>query len=275
MVGPPTTVGCVLSRGRESTDEERLFTPYFRFVGDTTPEREVVATACFVAELWSSVASKSDVVLIDTCGLFSYPAGYWLKMLKIRLVHPEMVVAIGEEEEFSFWRQCLGERLMVLPLPRGVTQKYYELRRSHRKRLFARYFARGKYVRLPLSALRFSLPCYPSFFMLALVEEGSRIIFRVRGRRWIVSEGEIATLQEEESDRELDLSCALCGIYSGEGKDLGLGIMKRFFRETREIEIFAVFVNPGRPEIVIPGCLRVTEEGEERGRFPFFPSTCL
>ncbi|MCX7667816.1 MAG: Clp1/GlmU family protein, partial [Atribacterota bacterium] len=61
-VGPPTTVGLVISRGREATFEERLFTPHFRFIGDTTPEHEIVATSCYAAELARFASARCDVV---------------------------------------------------------------------------------------------------------------------------------------------------------------------------------------------------------------------
>jgi len=270
-IGPPTTVGLLVSRGKEATFEERLFTPHFRFVGDTTPEREIVATACYTADLVHLALSRCDVVLLDTCGLFSYPAGYLLKMLQMRLAHPEMVLAIGEKEEFALWRRFLDDRLLLLPVSEKAVEKRYEFRRGYRRQLFARYFSRGKLLTFPLDALRFSLPCYPYFFEPCLYEEEGVCSFSVRGEQWRFSpEGPALFL--ESRGQEVFLPGMLCGIFSANGKELGLGILKGVDLARKTLTVWGVRVNPEKPAIVVPGSLRVDESGEERGRCVLFPS---
>jgi polynucleotide 5'-kinase involved in rRNA processing len=239
-IGPPTTVGLLVSRGKEATFEERLFTPHFRFVGDTTPEREIVATACYTADLVHFALSRCDV-------------------------------AIGEKEEFALWRRFLDDRLLLLPVSEKAVEKRYEFRRGYRRQLFARYFSRGKLLTFPLDALRFSLPCYPYFFEPCLYEEEGVCSFSVRGEQWRFSpEGPALFL--ESRGQEVFLPGMLCGIFSANGKELGLGILKGVDLARKTLTVWGVRVNPEKPAIVVPGSLRVDESGEERGRCVLFPS---
>ncbi|MEN3185187.1 MAG: Clp1/GlmU family protein [Atribacterota bacterium] len=270
-VGPPTTIGLVISRGKEATPEERLFTPYFRFIGDTTPEHEIVATACYAAELARLASARCDVVLFDTCGLFSYPSGYFLKMLKIRLTEPEVVLAVGEKEEFLLWQRFLRERLLVLPLPKEVAAKQYEFRRGYRQQLFNRYFTQKRMLTLPLEALRFSLPYYPYFFESILRQEKNEVFFLTRGEKLVFSEDGNFLVMEKRGQR-IPVLGMLCGIFSKEGKELGLGIIHSVNLEKETVTVWGVCINPGKPGALVPGCLRLNEHGEEKGRYLLFSS---
>ncbi|MGQ9472659.1 MAG: Clp1/GlmU family protein [Candidatus Caldatribacteriaceae bacterium] len=267
-VGPPTTIGLLMSKNQRATFLDRLFTPYFRFVGDTTPEREILATACYTAELARLAQSQCDVVLLDTCGLFSYPVGYLLKMLKIRMVRPHVVLAIGNQEEFSFWQKFLGERLIVLPIPNEITQKRHEFRRGYRRQCFAQYFSGGKTLSFPLETLRFSLPCYPHFFEPVLQKEGSKILLSLRGKKFILSpDGSLFC--DRQQIREASLLGTLCGIFSPRGMELGLGIIKGINLEKEELNVWGVLIYPDKPGVIVPGCLKIDENGEEKGRYPW------
>lgn len=270
-VGPPTTVGLVISRGKAVTFEERLFTPHFHFIGDTTPEHEIVATACYAAELAHFASARCDVVLFDTCGLFSYPSGHLLKMLKIRLINPEVVLAVGEKEEFAMWQKFLRDRLLVLPVPKEATEKRHEFRRGYRQQLFARYFAQKKLLTLPLEMLRFSLPCYPYFFESALRQEKNELFFLTRGEKLLFS-GDGTSLLMEKRGQQIPILGMLCGIFSEEGKELGLGMIQEVNLREGTIAVWGVGVNPGKPGAIVPGCLRLDARGEEKGRHFLFSS---
>ena len=119
-VGPPTTVGMIMvSKKFPLSLRERLFTPYFRFVGDVTPEKRIEATALYAAELAKMASSKSQVTLIDTCGLIFSLSGLRLKMLKMKSIKPELVLGIGYDEEFEVLKKFYGDQFWTLPpLPR-------------------------------------------------------------------------------------------------------------------------------------------------------------
>lgn len=257
-IGPPTTLGAFLLLGRENP-EDFLFTPHFRFFGDTTPERDIVAFAYLAWDLVRTVKRRSDVTLVDTCGLFHSPLGYYLKTMKIRLIDPEIVLALGEKEEFAPFAPFLKERLLVLPVPPEVTKKHYETRREYRKKLFFLYFSSGREMRLPVSALRFSLPCYPSFFLWRVEETGGGLRFTSLGEEVFLSH------QDEAPG-------VICGLYGGDGKELGLGILERVLWEEGLLSVFGVQCVPGKIEAIVPGILRVNRDGEEHGRFAtWFP----
>lgn len=258
QIGPPTTLGAVVLSGR-ANPKDLLFTPHFRFFGDTTPERDIVAFAYLAWDLVRTVRRKSDVVLVDTCGLFHSLPGYYLKTLKIRLIDPEIVLALGEEEEFALFASFLKERLLVLPVPSEALAKCSEVRRRHRKKLFALYFSGGREMHLPVQVLRFSLPCYPSFFSWKAEREGGGMRFASLGEEvFLPFEGE-----------EMGV---ICGLYSGDGRDLGLGVLEGVFWEKELLSIWGVQCVPGKIEAVVPGALRVSRDGEERGRCSmYFP----
>lgn len=270
-VGPPTTVGLLMSKKQRATFLDRLFTPYFRFVGETTPEREILATVCYTAELTRLAQSQCDVVLLDTCGLFSYPVGYLLKMLKIRMVQPHVVLAIGNQEEFSFWQKFLGERLIVLPVPSEITQKGPEFRRGYRKRCFAQYFSRGRMLSFSLEALRFSLPCYPHFFEPVFQKEEGKMLLSLGRKKFILSPDGLLFCANRQI-HEVSLPGTLCGIFSPEGMELGLGIVKGVSLEREELNVWGVLVHPDKPAAVVPGRLKIDENGEEKGHYPWISS---
>lgn len=257
-VGPPTTLGASVLLGRVSP-EDLLFTPCFRFFGDTTPERDIIAFAQLAWDLVRLVRKRSDVTLVDTCGLFHSPLGYYLKTMKIRIIDPEIVLAIGEKEEFVPFAPFLKERLLVLPVPSEVSGKCYEMRRGHRKRLFSLYFSSGKELYLPMTALRFSLPCYPSFFLWRMEEVEGGVRFASLGEEIFLS-------------RHMEEIGVICGLFSEDGRELGLGIFERILWEEGLISVFGVQCVPGRVEIVVPGVVRVDRSGEERGRFSVYSS---
>lgn len=256
-IGPPTTLGGIVLL-KPPSFKDLLFAPHIRFFGDTTPERDIVAFAYLAWDLVRTVKKKSDVVLVDTCGLFHTPSGYYLKTLKIRLMDPEIVLALGEEQEFAPFSPFLKERLLVLPVPPEVSEKHYEVRRGHRKRLFSLYFSAGQEFHLPVTTLRFSLPCYPSFFLWKANEECTGIRF--------------SSLEEEVFLPFCeDEPMVICGLFGGDGRELGVGILERILWDDRCISVFGVQCHPGRVEAVVPGVLRVDRNGEEKGRCSFNP----
>lgn len=272
QIGPPTTVGGLVLLS-EVELRERLFTPLFRFFGDTTPERDVIALTCYAWDLVRCVKRQSDVVLLDTCGLFHSPSGYLLKMLKIRFIQPEIVLALGEKEEFAPFVSFLKERLLVLPVPCEVSEKGYGIRREHRQRLFALYFSAGREMSFPLTALRFSLPCYPSFFLWKAIQGKDEMRFESLGEEvLLVPDGASRESTPSRTFSSTFLEGFLCGLFSRDGRDLGLGIIERISWEERVLMLWGVQCVSGKIEAVVPGAIRITREGEERGRFGIYLS---
>ncbi len=271
QIGPPTTIGASVLL-QEVGLSERLFTPFFHFIGDTTPERDIVAFALATFDLVRLVRQQGDVVVLDTCGLFRSPVGYLLKMLKIRLIEPEMVLALGEREEFLPFAAFLQDRFLPLPVPPEASKKDYLHRRDHRQKLFALYFSAGEEMRFPLAFLRFSLPWYPSFFLWEMVEEGNGVRFAGPGEEVLLVP--VGGIEGGSASRIVPVDALeglICGLFGRDGKDLGLGIIERVLWEERMFLLWGVQCVPGKVEAVVPGTIRLTREGEERGRF----SVCL
>ena len=63
-------------------------------------------------------SSKSQVTLIDTCGLIFSLSGLRLKMLKMKSIKPELVLGIGYDEEFEVLKSFMETSSDFTPLPR-------------------------------------------------------------------------------------------------------------------------------------------------------------
>jgi len=258
-VGPPTTVGMVAGfRKFPLSLPERLFTPCFRFVGDVTPEKRIEATALYTAELVKEASAKSQVTLIDTCGLIFSLSGLRLKMLKMKLIKPDLVLGIGKEEEFELFQKFYGEQFWVVPPASQVSKKDYNKRRSYRERLFSLYFSSAESWELGWENLHFFLPYHPYFFLQRHHREEGTPVFEFSD-----SFSLILGSPEKKHDRECrvvtpsSLLSSICGLYTEEGQELGLGIIESFDEEQGTMVIKGKKVNSGKVGAVVPGLAKI------------------
>ncbi|MCD6156634.1 MAG: hypothetical protein J7J32_06315, partial [Candidatus Atribacteria bacterium] len=232
MVGPPTTVG-MLPPKKHIKLQDTLFTTYFRFVGDTTPSRHLFLTVLSVFEMVQMARELAGIVVVDTCGLFRGLEGLYLKMLKIKLLMPQLVVGLGSEEEFTVLRSLGIKDFLVLPPPAGLKNKSFEERRNHRKLLFAEYFSRGRSFVLELSRLRLFAPLSPYFYLQQVIPLEEGVVFRV-GRK------QYSLFCSEQARRDAfpkgwsgywvfpeEMGNLLCCLYSEQLREIGLGILKK------------------------------------------------
>jgi len=264
-VGPPTTVGMVMiSKKTLSSLQERLFTPYFRFVGDVTPEKRIESTALYTAELAKMAHSKSQVTLIDTCGLFFSLSGLRLKMLKMKLIKPELVLGIGNDEEFKVLKKFYGEQFWILPPSSQISKKDYEKRRSYREELFSLYFTPGKNWERGWESLRFFLPYHPYFFLQEYhMREGIPTFEFPRNFSLVFSSSSENRDSRYRIINPSSLSSSICGLYSERGEELGLGIIQSVDEEKRTIIIKGTQVNPGKLEAIVPGVVKINTKSPD------------
>jgi polynucleotide 5'-kinase involved in rRNA processing len=258
-VGPPSTVGMIMiSKKTLPSLQERLFTPYFRFVGDITPEKRIEATALYTAELAKIAHSKSQITLIDTCGLLFSLSGLRLKMLKMKLIKPELVLGIGKDKEFEVLKKFYGEQFWIIPPSSQVSKKDYEKRKNHRERLFSLYFSPGKDWEGGLESLRFFLPYHPYFFLQEYhLREGIATFEFPRNFSLILSSSPENKDSRSRVINPSSLSSSICGLYSERGEELGLGIIQDVNEEKKTIIIKGTQLNPGNLETIVPGVVKI------------------
>jgi polynucleotide 5'-hydroxyl-kinase GRC3/NOL9 len=271
VVGPPTTVG-MLPPGRQVGSQEALFTPYFRFIGDTTPSRHLLLTVLSVFELVQMARALSQVVVVDTCGLFRGLEGLYLKMLKIKLLMPQLVIGLGNEEEFRVLKVLKGRNFLILPTPKAVKNKSAEERKARRKLLFAEYFSRGRKLVLELSKLRLFAPLSPYFYLQQVLQPEWGVVFKVGGKRYHLFYSEAAKkdvpLEGWDGYWLLpeDMSNLLCCLYSRQLQEIGLGIIRKIDLAEGKMEVWGTTLSQAEPHFVVCGSLKVNPQGEEMGR---------
>ncbi|HXL02477.1 MAG TPA: Clp1/GlmU family protein [Candidatus Atribacteria bacterium] len=265
-VGPPATVGMVMvSKKFPLSLRERLFTPYFRFVGDVTPEKRIEATALYTAELTKMASSKTQITLIDTCGLIFSLSGLRLKMLKMKLIKPELVLGIGRDEEFEVLKKFYGEQFWVVSPSSRASKKDYEKRRSHRERLFSLYFSSGENWEMGWENLRFFSPYHPYFFLQEYHLREGIPTFEFSNNFFLI----LSTSPEKKGDNKCrvinpsSLSFSICGLYTERGEELGLGVIQSINEEKKTIAIRGTKINPGKVEVLVPGVTKINAKSPD------------
>lgn len=146
VLGPPTTLTlAMIKAGEKNYPPAGSFRKWF--VGSTTPRGRMMSHVVGVARLVEVARSEgANTILHDTTGLVS-PAGggVTLKLSKIDLLRPHMVVAIQRSHELEpllkILRHSISPRLIELACSPSASRRDITTRRRHRTQQFARYFA--------------------------------------------------------------------------------------------------------------------------------------
>jgi polynucleotide 5'-hydroxyl-kinase GRC3/NOL9 len=142
-VGPPGTIALARLSAPVSSWEE-LKPSAMAFVGGTSPAGHllpvVVGTKRMVEE---ARRGGAELVLVDTSGLVAGELGRTLKLHKIDLVAPDLVVALHRGDELDpivRLAEASGVRVERLPVAAAARPKPPGLRRARRAAHFHRYF---------------------------------------------------------------------------------------------------------------------------------------
>ncbi len=162
-LGPPTTMTVRLGEGRVRR----------WFVGNTTPRRHMLPMLVGAFRLSQAARQDRDrPVIYDTCGLID-PAqgGVNLKMAKIDLLRPRLVIALQRDRELepllAPLRNSHRAPLLELPVAPEARPKDPLARQAYRRGQFARYFAEAR--EFPLSWNRLAVFPRPFFHRHQLV----------------------------------------------------------------------------------------------------------
>lgn len=153
-IGPPTTVGL----GRLHAPVQRLADAKLaglHFVGATSPPGHILETVIGTQRMTDRALQLGvDRVIVDTSGLVQGEFGRLLKLAKIDLVAPDLVVCLQRDGECEpILRPYAGGRppaIVRLGVASAARRRSGEERRRHRERAMRTYFAGARHVTLDL-----------------------------------------------------------------------------------------------------------------------------
>lgn len=129
------------------------------FVGTVNPAMNMSAVISITGKMTKICAEKSDITLIDTSGLISGEIGKSLKILKIKTVKPDLIIALQREKELEHILVSANEfHIQRIPVSQMVKSRSREERILYRKIKFREYF--DKYKMNNFSLPKKTMQCY-------------------------------------------------------------------------------------------------------------------
>lgn len=241
-LGPPTTMTLVVGRGPDYPPPGRRWR---RFIGSVSPRGHMLPMLVGAAALVGTAqGAGADAVIYDTSGLVD-PAqgGTALKLAKIDLLRPSVVIAIQREEELDPLleplRRCNGLRLHELEPSPAVEPRDPATRRAHRAARFAAHFAGAR-------------PAVLRWDRLAVWSRAAKP----------PGPGEGGSSTPDFSYRQL------VALEDGDGFVLGLGIVLSADLRAREVTLLTPLASPDGVEALRLGDLTVDARTYRDERMP-------
>ncbi|MDZ7830323.1 MAG: polynucleotide 5'-hydroxyl-kinase [Desulfobacterales bacterium] len=146
-LGPPTTISLGMFEGLRNQEIRQRIRHWF--VGATTPAGHMLQMLSGCGRLLQKAREISDgLIIMDTSGLVDpEKGGVRLKLSKIDLLQPSVLIVLQKERELESWIRPLriGKRVSVIDMPAApaVRERDYMERQSYRENSFRRYFKRA------------------------------------------------------------------------------------------------------------------------------------
>jgi|UniRef100_A0A7C5EQJ5 polynucleotide 5'-hydroxyl-kinase GRC3/NOL9 len=287
-LGPPGTLGLGLFPPRFPGDQG-LFPEALYFIGQTSPVGAVLEVAVGSRILVDEARARGvSHLVVNTSGLIQGPAAFRLKLAKMELLQPQLVLALDREGELAPLLRALALEGMILTLPVSprARRKTLEERRSHREVRFRQYFAQAKRLELSLETLIWR--GYPFGEGALLTPEELRqwesllkveVLYGVKGERrlaLLVSGSFSGTPRPEIGPGVLlftpgDLSHRLVGLWEAPHRTLALGLILPSSWAQGKLHIWT----PWPPEeahrirLLSLGRLKVSPTGQELPKTPW------
>jgi len=144
-------------------------------VGDTTPRRHMLPMLVGAFRLRQAASQGEEPpVVYDTCGLIDpVQGGVSLKLAKIDLLQPRLLIALQRDEELepllAPLRSSQRVQLVELPVAAQARPKDQLARQAYRRGQFARYFAEAQELSLSWNRLAvFPRPFFHRHQLVAL-----------------------------------------------------------------------------------------------------------
>ena len=150
-VGPPTTIG--YAKVENKIENFYLNPEKFYFVGSITPSYAIVEFITGIIKIDKYLNGKSGKILIDTTGYIRDEIALSLKIHKIEILEPDLVILFEKENELKRIESFLNcsdikyKKIKVENLPIKKTEE----RVNYRKKIFLEYFSNLKIVEINLN----------------------------------------------------------------------------------------------------------------------------
>jgi len=151
-VGPPTTIG--YAKVKNLIDEFYLEPEKFYFTGSVTPATCIIEFLTGITKINNSISRKKGKILIDTTGYIKDKLAIFLKIHKIEIIMPEIVVLIERENELEEIKKFLAYteiKFLNIKLSENLPVKTIEERAKYRNEIFKKYFSNKREFELDIN----------------------------------------------------------------------------------------------------------------------------
>lgn len=170
-IAPPTTIAVKLYNETASLNDDEIVIDFDRiyFVGFTTPS---IYPELFIQEFTNAIifAEKLDVItLVDTTGLISGDMGKKLKLKKISIFKPDLVIAFSRAGEINHILSEITSETIILTPSKNITPRNPLKRAEYRMKKFKKYFKNAETLAVERKLLKGqSLPNDPQGAILGI-----------------------------------------------------------------------------------------------------------
>ena len=287
-VGPPACVGAVRVTA-EVDSLEALRPDAIDFVGACSPAGHLVQCATSACAM-AGVARKTgaDTLIVDTTGLIAGPFARGLKGAKIRMLAPDLLIALQEDDEVEHllapYRSRATPRVLSLPVSRAAKERSREDRASRRQSKFGAYFSHAGSISLewdkaPIENSPWTSGEPAPGHVRAYAEErlAGEVLYAERRADglFLITAGAgdrdgLRALAEGfgGSARAVEVTALdhlLIGILGEAGQTLALGILEEIDFSRRVLSIFAPLPDPDAARGLRLGTIRIARDGTQLG----------
>jgi len=262
-IGPPCTVAYAVV-SKPVTDLFNLEAVNAYFVGVTSPSRALEKVILGVTSLKDEILKHSpDYIVVNTDGWVEGDDAINYKLQIIEKINPDVVLCIQQNETLTPLFAAIKnfEKFMV-ESPHAIRQRNREKRRSLRELGYIKYLKNAKVQSIPISWVKIEsddeIKSLNKTFGMAgrerkicsllgmkplhIAELKDKIYIVIGKGRWIDPENIRKT--EEELGKKVvvawkgDEEGLLTALYNGEGKFLGIGVLREIDYIRKVLKIF-------------------------------------
>jgi len=285
-IGPPACVSMARVPG-PFTSLSELHPDALDFVGTPSPVGHLLGfVSSAQAMVQAARATGAEAALVDTTGLVAGPIARALKGNKLRLLDPDVVIALQAAEEAEHllapYHNRTRPQVLRLTASRQARPRSREQRAANRQRAFASYFDGGRvagldWKRLPMENTAWTTGEVLPGHLRAHAETvlGCEVLHAERGSDglFVITGGgaDRAGLQELKdsygpSTRAVDIALLqnlLVGLLGERGETLALGILEGVDFRARQVEVFTPLVEAARVGAVRLGAIQLGRDGTQ------------
>lgn len=287
-IGPPTCIGMARVtapvRSLEDLPAEAL-----DFVGSSSPVGHLLnAAASAHAMALAARATGAETIIVDTTGLISGGVARALKSAKIRLLDPDVLIALQAEDEAEHllapYARRPRPRVIRLRQSRRVKPRTRDQRTARRQAKFRAYFAAARAVavtwdHLPMDNTAWTTGEPAPGHVRAFAEErlecevhhaevrADGLLLIVSGRPSAAGLGSLAQ-DFGGAARAIDTSVLdhlLVGLLGERGETIALGILEAVDFRARTLTIYTPALEPEAAKGLRLGTVRLARDGTELG----------